>query len=235
MASDDEDNGHDGAGWAGRRMPPEARERAIVDGAITFFARHGFAATTRDLARDLGITQPLLYRYFPSKETLIERVYEEVFMQRWRPEWAETIRDRGRALRDRLIGFYADYAGTVYDFAWVRIFVYSGLRGMDLNRRYLEIVRDKVLRPVCEELRHAHGLPDAAAVPVSEAEIELAWSLHGAFFYRALRRYVYALPGDLGDREAIANDVTIFLQGAGPVQRDLVAGQQLDRRRAGRP
>ena len=32
-----------------RRLPPEAREKKIVAGAIAFFARHGFEATTRHL------------------------------------------------------------------------------------------------------------------------------------------------------------------------------------------
>jgi AcrR family transcriptional regulator len=205
-----------------RRLSPETRERAIVDGAIRFFAEYGFEATTRHLARKLGITQPLLYRYFPSKEALIERVYHEVFMQRWKPEWEGLILDRERGLEDRLVSFYSAYAVAVYDFVWVRIFVYSGLKGIDINTRYLTIVRDKVLKPICRELRHAQGLPDETAISLSEAEIELAWGLHGAFFYRAIRRYVYAMPDQISDADAIANDVRIFLDGARRIQRQLV-------------
>ncbi|MEP4193996.1 MAG: helix-turn-helix domain-containing protein, partial [Sneathiella sp.] len=60
-----------------KRMSPGSRETLIVEEAITFFAEHGLEGKTRDLAKRLGITQPLLYRYFPSKEKLIERVYQE--------------------------------------------------------------------------------------------------------------------------------------------------------------
>ena len=70
-----------------RRLAPEDREHQIVQAAIAFFARHGFDASTRDLAKELGVTQPLLYRYFPTKEALVDRVYEEVFVRRWNPEW----------------------------------------------------------------------------------------------------------------------------------------------------
>jgi AcrR family transcriptional regulator len=205
-----------------RRLSPEARERAIVDGAIRFFAEYGFEATTRHLARELGITQPLLYRYFPSKEVLVEHVYNEVFMQRWNPEWEYLIRNRDRPLEDRLISFYRAYSGAIYDFVWVRIFIYSGLKGMDLNSRYLTIIRDKVLKPICRELRHELDLPGEDRLRLSEAEIELAWGLHGAFFYRAVRRYVYAMPKLVDDQLAIAEDVHIFLSGCRERYRHLM-------------
>ena len=69
------------------RLLPGERERLIVNEAIRFFAEAGFAGQTRELSRRLGITQPLLYRYFPSKRALLERVYQEVFLGRWDPTW----------------------------------------------------------------------------------------------------------------------------------------------------
>ena len=143
-------------------------------------------------------------------------------MQRWRPEWEGLILDRERPLKERLTTFYSAYADAVYDFVWVRIFVFSGLKGIDINGRYLAIIREKVLEPVCRELRHAQGLPDVDRIPLSEEEIELAWNLHGAFFYRAIRRYVYTMPVIASDEQAIANDVSIFVEGARKVQRQLI-------------
>jgi len=40
---------------------PEAREKQILQKAIQHFATHGFSGSTRELARQLGVTQPLLY------------------------------------------------------------------------------------------------------------------------------------------------------------------------------
>ena len=51
-----------------RRLSPTVREQQIVDEAIQFFAEVGFGGRTRELAKRIGITQPLLYRYFPTKE-----------------------------------------------------------------------------------------------------------------------------------------------------------------------
>ena len=63
------------------------RERAILDEAIRFFAERGFEGQTRELAKRLGITHSAIYRHFPSKEALIERVYQEVYLSRWSPDW----------------------------------------------------------------------------------------------------------------------------------------------------
>ena len=51
-----------------RRLSPDDRRREFVAKATEFFAEEGFGGGTRDLARRLGVTQPLLYRYFPSKD-----------------------------------------------------------------------------------------------------------------------------------------------------------------------
>lgn len=205
-----------------KRMDPDAREAHIVAEAVRFFAEHGFEGKTRDLAKRIGITQPLLYRYFPSKESLIERVYQEVYVQRWNPAWESLITDRTIPLPDRLCRFYREYSRAVYDYVWVRTFVYSGLKGVDINARYLRGIKDRVLRPICEELRHAQDLPTPEAVPISEQELELAWGLHGSFFYRAIRRYIYNLSSTANSDVAIENEVRIFLAGVGPVQRQLL-------------
>ena len=109
-----------------KRMDRKDREAHIVEEAVRFFAERGFEGKTRELAERIGITQPLLYRYFPSKENLIERVYQEVYVQRWKPEWEILISDRNLSLEDRLCSFYKSYAQSVYDYVWVRIFMYSG-------------------------------------------------------------------------------------------------------------
>ena len=47
------------------------RKLAIVQAALPLFARKGFAeTTTKELARAAKVSEPLLYRHFPSKEAL---------------------------------------------------------------------------------------------------------------------------------------------------------------------
>jgi AcrR family transcriptional regulator len=62
-----------------KRLPPDRRRRGFVAKATEFFSEHGFGGGTRDLARRLGVSQPLLHRYFPSKDDLIREVYRTVY------------------------------------------------------------------------------------------------------------------------------------------------------------
>src|SRR6266404_80860 len=78
--------GRDARATANKRLSPEEREEQIVQKAIQYFGAHGFSASTHELARKIGITQPLLYRYFPNKEALVERVFHEVYLSRWNPD-----------------------------------------------------------------------------------------------------------------------------------------------------
>jgi hypothetical protein len=54
------------------RLTREAREKLIVDGAVRFFAEVGFGGQTRELARQLRMSQSLLFKYFPTKVDLID-------------------------------------------------------------------------------------------------------------------------------------------------------------------
>jgi AcrR family transcriptional regulator len=177
-----------------RRLQPDDREKLILQEAIKFFADVGFEGRTRDLAKRIGVTQPLLYRYFPNKESLVERVYEEVYLGRLNPEWTERLIDRSVPLRDRLVAFYTDYQGAVSNYDWVRIFMYSGLRGVGINQRYLAVLEERVLIPIYRELRVHAGLPENTDHPVPVLDMELIWSLHGQFFYRSVRKLIYDLP-----------------------------------------
>jgi AcrR family transcriptional regulator len=197
-----------------RNMRAADRERAIVDEAIRFFAERGFEGQTRELAKRMGITHSAIYRHFPSKEALIERVYQEVYLSRWSPGWGPMIRDRSQSLEARLTRFYLDYVERVFEYNWVRIFVFSGMKSFGITGRYLDIVRREIIEPAAAELRHELRLPDAKARSLSERETELFWGLHGRIFYLAIRKFIYEtpLPPDL---DAIVRDaVQTFRDGA---------------------
>jgi AcrR family transcriptional regulator len=173
-----------------KRLTAADREQQILAEAVRFFAEVGFAGQTRELAQRAGITQPLLYRYFPTKQGLIERVFKEVFFKRIDPQWTKLIADRSRPLEQRLIEFYRRYAQATYTYEWIRLYLFSALAGNDINRRYIKIVEEKILKPICAELRHHLGRPPDTP-PISEAELEQIWVMHGGIFYFAVRKHVY--------------------------------------------
>jgi len=54
-----------------RRLPAEERRKAIVAAALRVFVSTSYAgATTADIAREAGVTEPVLYRHFASKRDL---------------------------------------------------------------------------------------------------------------------------------------------------------------------
>jgi AcrR family transcriptional regulator len=205
-----------------RRLDPKEREKLIVDAAVKFFAEHGFEGTTRQLADRLGITQPLLFRYFPTKQALIEQVYEQVYVSRWKSEWDKLLKDRSKPLSDRLVDFYQQYQRSVYDYVWIRTFIYSGLTRAGINDRYLSFVEKRLLVPILSEMRYENDLPTARKIRICEEELELAWGMHGMFVYRAIRHFVYGIPLVKNIDKTIENDVRIFMKGAPSVQKSII-------------
>ena len=194
-----------------RRLSPDDRRREFVAKATEFFSEEGFGGGTRALARRLGVTQPLLYRYFPSKDDLIKEVYRTVYLDPLETGWERLLTDRTRPLRDRLLEFYRTYTDAIFTRKWLRIYLYSGLKGLDINRWYVGMVKDKILTRIIRECRHEVGL--AVQTKPSATEIELAWVLHGGIFYYGVRKYIYESPV-LEDKEQMISDaLDVFLAG----------------------
>ncbi|MCW5768544.1 MAG: TetR/AcrR family transcriptional regulator [Phycisphaeraceae bacterium] len=88
------------------RLPAAKRREQLLDAALDLFARHGYArATTSELAKAAGVTEPIIYRHFSSKKdlfiALVERTGEQTLEQ-----WAQDLKtapDPGERLR-RIIG-----------------------------------------------------------------------------------------------------------------------------------
>ena len=173
------------------RLSPKEREARIVEGAISYFSEVGFTGQTRELSKRLGITQPLLYRYFANKQELIDRVYQTVFEGRWNPSWLDLLKDRSIPLRERLLEFYRQYSLATYRPDWIRIYMFAGLSTPSFNQRYIKLVRKELMPVMCLEVRHYCGLESAQ--PVSDDEAEFLWTLLGGIFYYAVRQHVYQI------------------------------------------
>ncbi|MEL6523073.1 MAG: TetR/AcrR family transcriptional regulator [Pseudomonadota bacterium] len=175
-----------------RRKAPEDRVRDIVDAAADHFAEVGFAGGTRDIAKRLGVTQPLLYRYFPDKDGLIEAVYKSVYLESWKPEWDAGLQDRAIPVRRRFEDFYRDYIEENFNPRWLRISYFAGLRDAKVNQWYNHLVEELILKQLVREHRNELGLGDEAYV--SPEEMEPTWQMHGGLLHFGWRRHVLDLP-----------------------------------------
>ena len=194
----------DGDAGTRRRLPPQERREQIVNEAVRFFAEVGLEGNTRQLAKRLGVTQSLLFKYFATKEDLLEAVYEKVYLGRLSSDWPDRLTDRSVPLRTRLLAFYTEYSSLIFEHDWMRIFMFSGLAGAALNHRYLEHLGDVILEPVLAETA-------AVASGKLQPSMEDIWNLHGGIVYIGIRTHIYGLPAPEHPEEVIASAIDKYL------------------------
>ncbi len=73
------------------RLPAAERRAAVVETACRIFAKGSYrGCTTAQIARELGVTEPVLYRHFASKRELYLACLDEVWM-RVRELWEKAL------------------------------------------------------------------------------------------------------------------------------------------------
>ncbi|WP_397473522.1 TetR/AcrR family transcriptional regulator [Pusillimonas sp.] len=179
-----------------RRQPRDQRRAQILRESIAFFSEHGFSGSTHDLARQIGVTQPLLFRYFDSKEDLFEAIFKAVFTDKWQDEWPSLICDRTIPLRERLARFYRSYLAVIFNRDWMRLYIYAGLADVPINRRFFELIETKILIPLCAELRAEFHMVPPEIKPITNDELDYVWMFHGGIFYHGIRRCAFGTSSD---------------------------------------
>src|SRR5260221_7968471 len=70
-----------------RRLKAPQRREQLIEVATKLFAKHGYEATTTSaIAEAAGVTEPILYRHFKSKQELFVAIVREMSdqtMQHW--------------------------------------------------------------------------------------------------------------------------------------------------------
>ena len=178
----------------------------ILDAAISFFAENGFSAQTRELATEIGVSQSLIYRYFKSKEDLVEQVYQKTFLLRWNPVWEVLLTDRTIPIRTRLIDFFRSYLGAIDDRYWIRISMYSSLSGWDMTHKYISIHVNRIIDVIVSEL----GLDEASDKALAA---EMVWHLHSSFIYYLVRKYIHRTQVYQDTGTLVSSLVDIYLDG----------------------
>ncbi|MDX3901621.1 MAG: TetR/AcrR family transcriptional regulator [Sphingobium sp.] len=173
-----------------KRRTPDSRREQILEAAILHFAEFGFEGGTQGLATRLGVTQPLIYRYFRSKDDLIKAVYDRVFIGGWRNEWTALVTDRTKPLRKRLIEFYLAYTEVIFQREWLLIYLHSSIKGLDIHRWWHAFVEEHIISMICDELRGE--VRDRGSI--TPDEIEAYWLFHGGITYYGFRREIYRAP-----------------------------------------
>lgn len=199
------------------RLSPDARRNQIIDTAVKLFATEGFDTSTRDVAKAAGISQSLVFNYFASKEDLVRAVYERVYVDRWKPEWDTALGDRSRPLEERLISFYVSYVDTIFSPDWMRMYLQAGLKSLEINKWYMALVEERLIKRICRELRYHYAPKAGWNTEINPEEIEAVWTFHSGIFYHVVRREIFNLESKVEMSVVISASVSVLLSGAGEV------------------
>ena len=89
---------------AGARLPAAERRRELIDAALRVFSTGSYAgATTAEIAREAGVSEPILYRHFASKRDLYFACLDDAW-QRIRARIEASIEELGAAEGWRVMG-----------------------------------------------------------------------------------------------------------------------------------
>ena len=92
--------------------------------------------------------------------------------------------------------------------------MFSGLKGEDINTRYLKFLRSRILEPIAIEVRAELGLPTPEELPLKMSEIELAWGINSRIFYLGQRKWIFNMPLDIELDQIIEHTIITYLSGA---------------------
>jgi len=193
-----------------RHLPYDMRRAQILNKSIQFFADYGLTGQTRHLAAACGVSQRLLYRYFPNKAALLDEVYREAIAKPFNPSWLDELDRGGGPLRERLVTFYTRYAEEVLTRRWLRLFLYSSLAENPMAPAYTDTIVKKILNIVVSVAARDLGIE---APPRAIDRQRIGWMLHGAIVMAGIRVHVYGISTASAWHREIDQWVDTFLNG----------------------
>jgi AcrR family transcriptional regulator len=199
-----------------RRLKPAERERLILIEAKSYFSERGLNGGTEELAKRLGVTQPLLFRYFPTKIAMIDRIFHDIEESAFDPDWVQQLADASVPLEERLVDFYTSYFSRVMTKENFRLFLYGGLAWSGQpTPRYYGQMRRSIYPAIARALRPNLPATLRGKGKVTDTELEIVLTLHAIIYHLGVRRWVFSIPlkGKIAD--LIRLKVRIFLGGIG--------------------
>jgi AcrR family transcriptional regulator len=195
------------------KLPAQVRKAAIVEAAIKVFSEKGFrGTTTRELAAEAGVSEPVLYQHFATKSDLYAAIIDTKSQEVQR--LTAGIQAHLALGDDR--AFLVHLADVILDFhehdpGYLRLLLFSGLEKHEFAARFHERQSRGFLQAVTGyiERRAQQGAFRATIDPAL-----IAMSFIGMVAQYGLDRTIAEKNEWPPDRAAVVNGmVSIFLEG----------------------
>lgn len=207
---------------ASHRLSAGERRQAIIEASSKLFAERGFrGVTTREIAQAVGVSEPVLYQHFQTKQDLYQAIIESISEQvrcRFEPALAaasEYDRDDRTILTQIAtnISLWHDEDPTLS-----RLLVFSALEGQEFSDLFFA----KHAAPQFDLLKQyfEHRIERGTFRSVNPAAA--AWAFIGMIAHHSMvRHYHHFDPYPQPKEELIAQMVDLFLHG---LQQQIKAG-----------
>jgi AcrR family transcriptional regulator len=132
-----------------KRLSRQERREEIVRTAKNLFARRGFnGTTTRDIARAAGVSEALIFKFFPDKNALYSAIVESKLQQvSQASDMGFFTHRQGESDRDLFTRIAATYIYNLEkDDSFMRILFFSTLEGHRLTEMYIQKRISEVIR-----------------------------------------------------------------------------------------
>lgn len=203
-----------------KRLTHDERKALILDRAADYLSENGFPVRTRRLAAAAGISQRLIYYFFPNKSALIDEIYASAIEGPFKAIWFVDLTDRTKPVAERLRAFYRDYFDTLLTRRWTRLLLYSSFSAQNMAPRYISGIILRLLETIVEEVAAERGVTVPKEKPVVH---EIGWILHGAVSHLAIRRHLFHANLTVPVEVVLDAQIDAFLAGFEP----MIAGLKL--------
>lgn len=194
------------------RLPAEERRAAVLDTACRVFSRCSYrAATTAEIAREAGVSEPILYRHFASKQALYLACIDDAWT-RVRAAWEAAVAAEPdpagwtRAMSEAFFQFKEQRSAVAN--LWIQALTEAGDDDVEI-RKYLRRHLKEVHEFVVDVLARCQA---AGAVPMERDARAEAWVFIAVGLLVAVAGRLGGLPA--GDLERIRTARRAWLTGS---------------------
>lgn len=186
------------------RLSPEARRRQILGVASELLSASGIEAVQiTDVADRAGVTRPIVYRFFPTREALVLSILEDFSIAldtAYRDALVRTFGQSLEAIVNEFVVASCDVIEAKGAGAW-RLLDSRGI-GVTAGRAGLEL-HDKLFSPWFRQLAEMTGVPEAEIAMIVSAVVAAGRSMLDHWIEGRVSREVAVMNASRGVRALI--------------------------------
>lgn len=191
------------------RFSREERQAHIISAAACLFAANGFkGTTTREIAKAAGISEALLFKYFPTKRALYAAILaDKAPISQLLEVVEEAAKKRDDARVFTLIARYRIHRGT--DPTLMRLLLFSALEGHELSDMFFQNQHRMFYDYLSNYI--ARRIDEGAFRSVDPLLVARAFM--GMVAHHRLLHEIFRVPAHRSPEEAVETYVRVFLDG----------------------